>query len=117
MSYIGSLSQSAIGKSMAAEAIEEIEATPKPLCDSIILGNQSKAAHHAGPLKGAEDEIIGVKRRLATQPGLRRERGAQGLQAGAKRRHTRFPPRLDVLEGPPETPLAGGAEVSFVGFM
>src|SRR6476646_8542083 len=117
MSYIGGLSQSQIGKGMAAEAIEEIEAPSKPLRDRIILGNENKAAHHARPLKGAEDEIIGVKRCFATQPGLRRERGAQGLQAGAKRRHTRLSPRLDVFEAPPEALFAAATEVSFVGFM
>jgi hypothetical protein len=41
---------------------------------------------------------------LAAQPGLRGERGSQGLQARAECRHARFPARLNVFQGPSEHP-------------
>src|SRR5215469_4599352 len=92
----------------------EVEHAAAPRLDRIVGREQLEVADRARPLEGAEDDVIGIGRRLARNEILAFDGAAQRIEAGAKRRQPRIAVADDLFEGLAKALLARAAEIVLV---
>src|SRR5580704_1739441 len=104
----------AIGGTLPREGAEQVEHAPAPCGDRVTSGEKLIVADDAGPLEGAEDDVIGIGRSSTDQKILALHGAAQRCQALAESRQSRITVLDYLLETCAEPLLARFAEIGLV---
>src|SRR5579864_1192517 len=98
----------------ARKALEQIEHPIAPCRDRVVGLQQGEVANRSRPLKAAEHDVVGIKRRRSTDEGLRFERHPQRFERLAKSADPRVAIGAELLERHAEALGARLAEVVLI---